>query len=187
MNVGPESRSQPRSVAALKNCTRVEFHPRPIEQVGNRALHRATGYYDVHGLDAAEMADDLGVDPGNGRELARPVVAVVRPGDPGRLVRLPFGGHAVAKLGGGVRVRVTSLDFIRNKDFATVSVRRLRFWTPKICVIHKPLSMAESEIPRLWCSARHLSQCGSVWHRRGHARHGLGCVRASGSFASQRL
>ena len=41
-----------------------------------------------------EMADDLGVDPGDGLELAGPVVGVVGPGDPGGGVRLPLGGHA---------------------------------------------------------------------------------------------
>ncbi len=46
---------------------------------------------------AAELAHDLAVDPWNGREAAGPIVAIVRPGDPGGLVRLPFGGHAEAR------------------------------------------------------------------------------------------
>ncbi len=45
----------------------------------------------------ASCAHDLGVDPGDRRELARPVASLVRPGDPGRRVRLPLGGHAEAE------------------------------------------------------------------------------------------
>ncbi len=99
-NVGPESRSQTRSVAALKNRTRSRSTPTAIELVGHPALHRAIADDDVDRLDAAQVPDDLGVDPGDRRELAGPVVAVVRPGDPGRRVRLPFGGHAIAERGG---------------------------------------------------------------------------------------
>ena len=57
---------------------------------------------DVHVLDAGEVADDVGVDPGDGREFARPVVGVVRPGDPGGGVRVPLGGHAVVVVSWGV-------------------------------------------------------------------------------------
>ncbi len=58
---------------------------------------------DVHLLDAREVANDLRVDPRNGLELARPVGAVVRPRDPGGLVRLPLGRHAIAERGRCVR------------------------------------------------------------------------------------
>ncbi len=61
------------------------------------------------------------------------------------------------------------LDFIRNKDFATVSVAACGS-EHEDCVIHKPLPWPNPR-PRLWCSVRHLSQCGSVSRRRGHARH----------------
>ena len=43
-----------------------------------------------------KLAHDLAVDPRDGREPAGPVVAIVRPGDPGGLVRLPLGRHAEA-------------------------------------------------------------------------------------------
>ena len=61
------------------------------------------------------------------------------------------------------------LDFIRNKDFATVSVAACGS-EHEDCVIHKPLPWPNPRL-RLWCSVRHLSQCGSVSRRRGHARH----------------
>ena len=48
---------------------------------------------DLDRLEVGEHARDLAVDPGNRRELARPVRLVVRPRDPGRAVRLPLGRH----------------------------------------------------------------------------------------------
>ena len=62
-----------------------------------------------------------------------------------------------------------TIDFIRNKDFATVSVAACGS-EHEDCVIHKPLPWPNPRL-RLWCSVRHLSQCGSVSRRRGHARH----------------
>ncbi len=53
---------------------------------------------DVDVFDAGEVTDDLGVDPGDGLELAGPVFGVVGPGDPGGGVRRPFGGHAISRL-----------------------------------------------------------------------------------------
>src|SRR5690242_5768478 len=46
------------------------------------------------------MADDLAVDPRNGFKLVRPVVALVRPGEPSRPMGFPFRRHAETKLGG---------------------------------------------------------------------------------------
>src|SRR5712692_5207470 len=48
----------------------------------------------------AQVADDFRVDPGNWLEFSGPVAAVVRPGEPGGRVGLPFGGHARHGLGG---------------------------------------------------------------------------------------
>jgi hypothetical protein len=42
---------------------------------------------------AGEQPDDLGIDPRNGGEFAGPVRLVVRPADPRRPMRLPFGRH----------------------------------------------------------------------------------------------
>ena len=60
---------------------------------------------DVDVFAAGEVADDLGVDPGDGLEFSGPVFGVVGPGDPGGGVGLPLGGHAVV-LGAGVSVIV---------------------------------------------------------------------------------
>ena len=49
---------------------------------------------NVDFFPASQMADDLGVDMRDAGELTRPVALVVRPGNPGRLVRLPLGWHA---------------------------------------------------------------------------------------------
>ena len=51
---------------------------------------------DLDRLVVGEHARDLGVDPRNRPELARPVRLVMRPRDPGRAVRLPLGGHPPA-------------------------------------------------------------------------------------------
>ena len=50
---------------------------------------------DVDVFDLGEVADDFGVDPGNGLEFSGPVLGVVGPGDPGGGVGSPLGGHAV--------------------------------------------------------------------------------------------
>jgi hypothetical protein len=57
---------------------------------------------DVDVFDLGEVADDFGVDPGDGLEFSGPVLGVVGPGDPGGGVGGPLGGHAVvlvARLG----------------------------------------------------------------------------------------
>ena len=59
-----------------------------------------------------QVAHDLAVDPRDRRELARPVGALVRPRQPGRLVRLPLGRHAVAELHRSLR----RLHSVRRSD-----------------------------------------------------------------------
>ena len=49
---------------------------------------------DVDLFDAGEVADDLGVDPGDGLEFAGPVLRVMGPGYPRGVVWFPLGGHA---------------------------------------------------------------------------------------------
>src|SRR5437899_1100507 len=44
-----------------------------------------------------QIANDLGKDPRNGRELTGPVRPLMGPGDPSRLMRLPFRGHVIAE------------------------------------------------------------------------------------------
>src|SRR5262249_6695332 len=68
---------------------------------------------DVDPFDASEMAADLGVDPGDRFKLARPVGTVVWPRDPGGLVRLPLGRHAIAKC--GRRLGERSSEFLRHR------------------------------------------------------------------------
>jgi hypothetical protein len=50
---------------------------------------------DVDGFDLGEVADDFGVDPGDGLEFSGPVFGVVGPRDPGGGVGGPLGRHAV--------------------------------------------------------------------------------------------
>jgi hypothetical protein len=72
-------------------------------EVGSGAAEMADGAVfgvgivdeDVDGFDLGEVANDFGVDPGDGLEFSGPVLGVVRPGDPGRGVGGPLGGHAV--------------------------------------------------------------------------------------------
>ena len=51
---------------------------------------------DVDFFDLGKMADDFGVNPGNGLKFSWPVLGVVRPADPGGGVRRPLGRHAIA-------------------------------------------------------------------------------------------
>src|SRR5260370_25011960 len=61
-----------------------------------RALLPTCIIYDqIHTLMPRQVADDFGIDPWDRIELARPVAAKVRPGEPRGFMRLPFGGHAV--------------------------------------------------------------------------------------------
>ena len=89
-------------------------------------------------------------------ELDRMLKLVELADDPAATVIIALAGHGI-------------IDFIRNKDFATVSVAACGS-EHEDCVIHKPLPWPNPRL-RLWCSVRHLSQCGSVSRRRGHARH----------------
>ena len=96
--IGPESRSHTRSVCQWWKWSPGEVGPSAAEQAVGAALGGEVVDEDVDVFDAGEMADDLGVDPRDGLELAGPVLGVVGPGDPGGGVRLPFGGHAVLRL-----------------------------------------------------------------------------------------
>ncbi len=97
--MGPESRSQTRSVGQWWKWTRARLAPPRREDGGGAAFGGEVVDEDVDVFDAGEVADDLGVDPGDGLEFAGPVFGVVGPGDPGGGVGGPLGGHAVA--GGG--------------------------------------------------------------------------------------
>ena len=79
-------------------------------------LHGRVADHDVDRLGPAEQADDLGIHPRDGPELAGPILAVVRPGDPGRRVRLPFRGHPKTKLGGGFHEFCLECNATRRKS-----------------------------------------------------------------------
>ena len=66
----------------------------PLEDPPRLRLVRLRGHEDADDLALRQLADDLAVDPRDGREAARPVGEVVRPAEPGGLVLLPLRGHA---------------------------------------------------------------------------------------------
>src|SRR5437867_5630156 len=53
-------------------------------------------YQNTNLFTLMELADDFYINPGNGCELSRPIGPVVRPGDPGGLMGLPFSRHSKA-------------------------------------------------------------------------------------------
>ena len=61
---------------------------------------------DVDVFAAGEVADDFGVDPGDGLKFSGPILSVVRPRDPGGGVEGPLGGHAVIEVARCVRLFV---------------------------------------------------------------------------------
>src|SRR5262249_42888857 len=98
--------AQPGSVSRrLEEPDRAEVDPGGIELVGRAAFHRCAAHDDVDHLNAAQITHDLSVDPGDDCKFTRPVIAVMWPGDPGRGVRLPFGGHAIAERSGKLAQR----------------------------------------------------------------------------------
>ena len=101
--MGPESRSQTRSVGQWWKWRRARLAPARRRMVGGAAFGGEVVDEDVDVFDAGEVADDFGVDPGDGLEFAGPVLGVVGPGDPGGGVWGPLGGHAVVLMGGCLR------------------------------------------------------------------------------------
>ena len=112
--IGPKSRVQPRLVGTMKKSTAARFAPLFSGCGGALASLVAVLHQDAHALDAREMAHDVGIDPGNRREFAGPVGALVRPGEPGGFVRLPFGGHAVALSAGSVQTGLARVALRRS-------------------------------------------------------------------------
>src|SRR5262249_38598698 len=83
---------------------------------GNRRVHK-----NANPLRLGEVKNDVGVHPDDRLELAGPVVALVRPGDPGGVVRFPFGGHVETASGGSGYVRHgglvhVSTDGVRTRE-----------------------------------------------------------------------
>src|SRR5512140_1295095 len=67
---------------------------------------------------AGKVANDIGKDPGNSVKFSWPVRAIVRPRQPCGLMRLPFGGHAIAECAWCIGHR-------RGPDAARLNARRL--------------------------------------------------------------
>ena len=65
---------------------------------------------DAHPLNAGEVTDNVGVDPRNRLEFAGPIGEFVRPGEPRRDLRLPFGRHSEALV---MRTRTQQEGFSR--------------------------------------------------------------------------
>ena len=95
---GRSRASRLRSVGQHVKANPIEIARRLAPEFPQRAFLRLRVIdQDVHALARREQADDLRVDPRNRLEFSRPVFGIVRPGQPGGLVRLPLGGHAVAE------------------------------------------------------------------------------------------
>ena len=73
------------------------------EEVGGSLFGVVVVDEDVDVFAAGEVADDFGVDPGDGLKFSGPVLSVVGPGDPGGGVEGPLGGHAVIEIARCVR------------------------------------------------------------------------------------
>jgi hypothetical protein len=63
-------------------------------------LMRAVVDDDMHAFAPRDMTHDVRVDPRNRLEPAGPILAIVRPGNPGRFVALPLCRHTIAEFGG---------------------------------------------------------------------------------------
>src|SRR5262249_46390023 len=126
----------PRPGAVSRNCNK--FHPGQIYTSTPKLPARSLGgsiivNQHAHHLRVMHVPDDLRVYPLDGRELAGPVVAMMRPRNPGGFVRLPFRRHAPAVRG---RIRL-----------APVAVRRWRGRLqsfPPIAGRSTPASFADS-------------------------------------------
>jgi hypothetical protein len=60
---------------------------------------------NAHAFHARQMTNDLAIQPRDRLEFSRPVGFLVRPGEPGGLVRLPLGRHPEAQRARRGRVR----------------------------------------------------------------------------------
>src|SRR5262249_46857449 len=97
---------RPRAIGAdPEEVYPAEVHPHTTENRPRLPLGAGVLHQDAHALAGHEMAHHLAVDPRDGRELPRPVTPLVRPGEPGGGVRLPFGRPAVAERGRRARPR----------------------------------------------------------------------------------
>ena len=85
--------AQPDAVRGHDMKPHVARHAVRREMLLRRRTHGRIVTQNLDPLARREYARDVGVDPGNGSQLTRPVGFVVRPRNPGGLVRMPLGGH----------------------------------------------------------------------------------------------
>ena len=77
----------------------IEVDLEALENSAGTFFGRRVADQDRGGLAAREGSDDLAEAPGDGGEATRPVGSMMGPGDPGRAVRLPLGGHDAGAAG----------------------------------------------------------------------------------------
>src|SRR2546430_9578009 len=77
-------------------------HARPLQYALRLALVRGRVHEHPHDLARCQLADDLGVDPGDRPQAAGPVARVVGPADPCGVVPFPLGGHVKPEGGGSL-------------------------------------------------------------------------------------
>src|SRR5262249_46242139 len=121
-------------------------------------LHFRVGNEQADGLARREVADDLGVDPGDGRELARPVGGVVGPGDPGRPVRLPLGWHAICDTSRSGHGRLVASDERRHRRSVIRHSLRLGRLYPTMYanVVSEGVVVADVFRPWFWLRNPHV-------------------------------
>ena len=73
-----------------------EIDPRLLEDAARLRLLDPRVDENADHFARRQLADDFAVHPGDRRKFPRPIGDVVRPADPGRRMRLPFGRHASA-------------------------------------------------------------------------------------------
>ena len=95
-----EARAEVARPAAVSRPVE-EFYARGVNARASehvpRLLFDIVRRQDSDGLARRDSPHDLGIDPRDGSELARPVSIVVGPAEPGSLVRLPLGRQAIAQ------------------------------------------------------------------------------------------
>ena len=101
--IGPLSRIQPRLVGWTMNWTLLQIAARPLEMTGGELLFGLMPDQKTHGFARRDFAHHFAINPADGLHLARPVGLMMRPGEPRCRMRLPFGGHGVARARRGWR------------------------------------------------------------------------------------
>ena len=89
-----------------------------------------------------DLAHDLAVDPADGVELVGPVGGIVRPAQPGGLVRLPLRRHGEAERGGR---RIDRLALVHHEAEIVAQPRSRRAWASPGAARMTPAGAAASE------------------------------------------